>query len=159
MAVSVPAGARLTFLLTYEELLPRRLGRYQLSLGLRPSQLVQNLTLEVSITEQTGISFVKVLPLKTSRLLSRPAEGRRAPESEPRLSSLTLPTAAAGAPASTQVERSSCCARVSYSPSLQQQSSVSSSGLHADFTIQYDVELRDLLGEVQVRKKLLFKIM
>lgn len=75
MAVSVPAGSQLTFLLTYEELLPRRLGRYQLSLGLRPGQLVQNLTLEVSITEPTGISFVKVLPLKTSRLLSSSAEG------------------------------------------------------------------------------------
>lgn len=90
MAVSVPAGARLTFLLTYEELLPRRLGRYQLSLGLRPGQPVQNLTLDVSITEQTGISSVQVLPLKTSRLLSGPAEGRRTPEAEPRLFSLTL---------------------------------------------------------------------
>lgn len=58
------------FSLSYEELLPRRLGRYELSLGLRPGQLVQNLTLDVAITERTGISFIKVLPLKTNRLLS-----------------------------------------------------------------------------------------
>lgn len=75
VAVSVPAGEQMRFLLTYEELLPRRLGRYELSLGLRPGQLVQNLSLEVSITEQTGIAFIKVLPLKTSRLLSSSAQG------------------------------------------------------------------------------------
>ncbi|XP_029689477.1 inter-alpha-trypsin inhibitor heavy chain H6-like isoform X2 [Takifugu rubripes] len=132
VAVSVPAGAQMLFCLTYEELLPRRLGRYELSLGLRPGQLVQNLTLDVSITEQTGLSFVKVLPLKTSRLLSSTAQG----DTE--------------APASTRVEQNPCCARVHYSPSLQQQSSVSPKGVHADFMIQYDVALRDLMGEVQV---------
>lgn len=75
VAVSVPAGAEMSFLLTYEELLPRRLGRYELSLGLRPGQLVQNLSVEVSVTEQTGISFIKVLPLRTSRLLPSAAQG------------------------------------------------------------------------------------
>lgn len=75
VAVSVPAGAEMLFFLSYEELLPRRLGRYELSLGLRPGQLVQNLTVEVSVTEQRGISFIKVLPLKTSRLLSSTAQG------------------------------------------------------------------------------------
>uniref|UniRef100_A0A8P4GI83 Inter-alpha-trypsin inhibitor heavy chain family member 6 n=1 Tax=Dicentrarchus labrax TaxID=13489 RepID=A0A8P4GI83_DICLA len=132
VAVSVPSGARMFFSLSYEELLPRRLGRYELSLGLRPGQPVQNLTLDVSITERTGISFIKVLPLKTSRLLSNTAQGD------------------ADAPASTHVERSASCARVHYSPSLQQQNSISSKGLNADFIIQYDVDLRDLMGEIQV---------
>lgn len=77
VAVSVPSGARMFFSLSYEELLPRRLGRYELSLGLRPGQPVQNLTLDVSITERTGISFIKVLPLKTSRLLSNTAQGKK----------------------------------------------------------------------------------
>lgn len=66
----------MSFSLTYEELLPRRLGRYELSLGLRPGQLVQNLTLDVSILERTGISFIKVPPLRTSRLLSNITEGK-----------------------------------------------------------------------------------
>lgn len=65
----------MSFSLTYEELLPRRLGRYELSLGLRPGQPVQNLTLDVSVTERTGISFIKAFPLKTSRLLSNTARG------------------------------------------------------------------------------------
>uniref|UniRef100_A0A671UIW4 Inter-alpha-trypsin inhibitor heavy chain family member 6 n=1 Tax=Sparus aurata TaxID=8175 RepID=A0A671UIW4_SPAAU len=132
VAVSVPSGARMLFSLSYEELLPRRLGRYELSLGLRPGQPVQNLTLDVSITERTGISFIKVLPLKASRLLSNTAQGD------------------VDAPASTHVERSATCARVRYSPTLQQQNSISSKGLNADFIIQYDVELRDLMGEIQV---------
>ncbi|KAM9350451.1 inter-alpha-trypsin inhibitor heavy chain H6 [Symphorus nematophorus] len=132
VAVSVPSGARMFFSLSYEELLPRRLGRYELSLGLRPGQPVQNLTLDVSIRERTGISFIKVLPLKTSRLLSNTAQG----DAEP--------------PASTHVEQSAGCARVRYSPTLQQQNSISSKGLNADFVIQYDVDLRDLMGEIQV---------
>ncbi|XP_028310018.1 inter-alpha-trypsin inhibitor heavy chain H5 isoform X2 [Gouania willdenowi] len=132
VAVSVPSGTRMSFLLSYEELLPRRLGRYELSLGLRPGQLVPNLTVDVSITERTGISFIKVLPLKTSRLLSNNAQGE------------------AEAPASTRTERSSTCARIHYSPSLQQQSSISLKGLNADFNVQYDVDLKDPMGDVQV---------
>ncbi|XP_068186244.1 inter-alpha-trypsin inhibitor heavy chain H6 isoform X2 [Antennarius striatus] len=133
VAVSVPSGARLLFSLTYEELLPRRLGRYELVLGLRPGQPVQNLTLDVSITERTGFSFIKVLPLKTSRLLTGTAQGDT------------------DVPASTHLEQSADCARIRYSPTLQQQNSISSKGLNADFIIQYDVELRDLIGEVQVQ--------
>lgn len=75
VAVSVPPGAHVSFRLSYEDLLPRRLGRYELSVGLRPGQPVENLTLDVQITERTGISFIKVLPLKTSRLLSNTARG------------------------------------------------------------------------------------
>uniref|UniRef100_A0A3Q3KD92 Inter-alpha-trypsin inhibitor heavy chain family member 6 n=1 Tax=Monopterus albus TaxID=43700 RepID=A0A3Q3KD92_MONAL len=116
VAVSVPSGARMSFSLSYEELLPRRLGHYELSLALRPRQPVQNLTLDVTISERTGISFIK--------------DG--------------------DAPASTHVERSAGCARVCYSPTLQQQISISSKGLDADFIIQYDVDLRDLMGDVQV---------
>ncbi|XP_029011353.1 inter-alpha-trypsin inhibitor heavy chain H6 isoform X2 [Betta splendens] len=132
VAVSVPSGAHMSFSLTYEELLPRRLGRYELSLGLRPGQLVQNLTLDVSIFERSGLGFVKVLPLRTSRLLSNITEG----ESD--------------APGSTHIESSPNCARVRYTPTLQQQNSISSRALDADFIIQYDVDLRDPLGEIQV---------
>lgn len=132
VAVSVPSGARMNFSLTYEELLSRRLGRYELSIGVKPGQLVQNLTLDISISEQTGISFLKVLPLRTSRLLSNTAQGDASP------------------PASTHVEQRVSCAQVLYCPSLQQQTSISAKGLNADFIIQYDVDLRDPIGEVQV---------
>jgi hypothetical protein len=75
MAVSVPSGSRISFSLSYEELLPRRLGRYELILGLRPGGLVTNFTLDVSIAERTGLRFVKALPLKSSRRLSNTVTG------------------------------------------------------------------------------------
>lgn len=132
VAVSVPPGAQMSFSMTYEDLLPRRLGRYELSVGLRPGQPVQNLTVDISITERTGLSFISVLPLKKSRLLSNSSHG------------------GADAPPSARVERTSCCARIHYSPSVQQQTSSSPKGLNADFVVQYDVELSDLIGDVQV---------
>lgn len=75
VAVNVPPGARVSFSLSYEELLSRRLGRYELTLGLRPGQPVQNLSLDVSIAERTGIRFVRALPLRTSRLLTNNVQG------------------------------------------------------------------------------------
>ncbi|KAJ8016968.1 hypothetical protein DPEC_G00012900 [Dallia pectoralis] len=132
VAVSVPPGTQISFSLTYEELLPRRLGHYELSLALRPGRLVRNLTLDVSIAERTGLSFVKVLPLKTSRLLSNTVSDD------------------SKAPASTRILKKPGCASIHYSPSLEQQSSVSPKGLNADYVIQYDVELSDFIGDIQV---------
>uniref|UniRef100_A0A8C9QRY0 Inter-alpha-trypsin inhibitor heavy chain family member 6 n=1 Tax=Scleropages formosus TaxID=113540 RepID=A0A8C9QRY0_SCLFO len=117
VSVSVPSGTRMSFTLSYEELLQRRLGRYELMLGLRPGQPVQNLTLEVTVAERTGLSFFRVLPLRTSRLLSN-----------------TTPN----------------CGHVRYSPTWQQQTSFSPKGLNADFILQYDVKLTDLIGDVQI---------
>uniref|UniRef100_A0A672LS95 Inter-alpha-trypsin inhibitor heavy chain H6-like n=1 Tax=Sinocyclocheilus grahami TaxID=75366 RepID=A0A672LS95_SINGR len=105
VAVNVPPGTRVSFTLTYEELLSRRLGRYELSLGLRPGQPVQNISLDVSISERTGISYIRALPLQTSRLLANKVQGTL---KEPLL------------------------------------------GLNADFVIQYDVEFKDPMGDIQV---------
>lgn len=131
VAVNVPPGARVSFSLSYEELLSRRLGRYELTLGLRPGQPVQNLSLVVSIAERTGISFVRALPLRTSRLLTNNVK-----DAEP--------------PPSTQVQQNPYCAHVHYNPNMQQQKNISPRGLNADFIIQYDVELKDPMGDIQV---------
>ncbi|KAI2649708.1 Inter-alpha-trypsin inhibitor heavy chain H6 [Labeo rohita] len=132
VAVNVPPGTRASFSLTYEELLSRRLGRYELSLGLRPGQPVQNISLDVSISERTGISFIKALPLRTSRLLTNNVHADADP------------------PPSTKVQQSPYCAHVRYTPTIQQQKNISPRGLNADFIIQYDVELKDPMGDIQV---------
>uniref|UniRef100_A0A8C1TJ66 Inter-alpha-trypsin inhibitor heavy chain family member 6 n=1 Tax=Cyprinus carpio TaxID=7962 RepID=A0A8C1TJ66_CYPCA len=132
VAVNVPPGTRVSFSLTYEELLSRRLGRYELSLGLRPGQPVQNLSLDVSMSERTGISFIRALPLRTSRLLTSNAQVDADP------------------PPSTKVEQNPYCAHVHYTPTIQQQKKISPRGLNADFIIQYDVELKDPIGDIQV---------
>ncbi|XP_073679603.1 inter-alpha-trypsin inhibitor heavy chain H6 isoform X1 [Garra rufa] len=132
VAVNVPPGTRVSFSLTYEELLSRRLGRYELSLGLRPGQPVQNISLDVSIAEQTGVSFIRALPLRTSRLLTNNVHADADP------------------PPSTKVEQNPYCAHVRYTPTMQQQKNISPRGLNADFIIQYDVELKDPMGDIQV---------
>ncbi|XP_017343506.1 inter-alpha-trypsin inhibitor heavy chain H6 isoform X2 [Ictalurus punctatus] len=132
VAVSVPPGVHMHFSLMYEELLTRQLGRYELALGLRPGQPVQNLSVDVSIAERTGISFIKVLPLRTSRLLTNTDQ------------------AEAEAPPSTQVQQNLHCAHIHYNPSLQKQRTISPKGISADFVLQYDVEQKDLMGDIQV---------
>lgn len=61
-----------------------------------------------------------------------------------------MPAADADAPASTYIEQNADCARVSYSPTVQQQNSISAKGLDVDFIIQYDVDLADPMGDIQV---------
>lgn len=64
MAVNIPPGNRAVFLLTYEELLRRHLGRYEHVTRLRPSQLVSRLHLEVTVVDHAPISHLEVLPLR-----------------------------------------------------------------------------------------------
>lgn len=53
-------------------------------------------------------------------------------------------------PPSTKVEQNPYCAHVHYTPTIQQQKNISPRGLNADFIIQYDVELKDPMGDIQV---------
>ncbi|KAG2455274.1 ITIH6 inhibitor, partial [Polypterus senegalus] len=133
LAINVEAESQMTFTLTYEELLQRRLGHYEVVLSVRPGQLVSNLTLELSISERTGISFLKVLPLRTTKLLSNTVRGD------------------ANMPPSTKVQQSPNCAHIRFTPTLRDQETYSTStGIAGDFVVQYDVDLKDLIGDVQI---------
>ncbi|XP_064414995.1 inter-alpha-trypsin inhibitor heavy chain H6 [Latimeria chalumnae] len=132
VAVNVEARGQITFTLTYEELLQRRLGRYELSVSVRPQQVVENLTVEITLSERTGFEYVKVLPLRTSKLLSNNLKGD------------------AEMPPSTSVEMMENCAVITFSPTTQEQAAFSSSGVMGDFVVQYDVKLKDLIGDVQI---------
>ncbi|KAM4697127.1 inter-alpha-trypsin inhibitor heavy chain H6 [Rhinophrynus dorsalis] len=132
VSMNVEAGGEMTFTLTYEQLLRRQLGKYEHAVSVRPGQVVQNLTVEVTVSERTGIEYIQVLPLRTSRLMTNTVRG----ETE--------------IPPNTQVEQGTHCARVTFTPSPKEQASHSSSGIAADFVIQYDVTLKDLAGDVQI---------
>lgn len=58
--------------------------------------------------------------------------------------------AEAEAPPSTHVHQNLHCAHIHYNPSLQQQRTISPKGINADFVLQYDVEQKDLMGDIQV---------
>lgn len=63
---------------------------------------------------------------------------------------VSLILADAEPPSSTQVQQNPYCAHVRYNPNMQQQRNVSPKGLNADFIVQYDVELKDPMGDIQV---------
>ncbi|KAK2497999.1 hypothetical protein MC885_021815 [Smutsia gigantea] len=63
----IPSKAQAVFLLSYEELLQRRLGKYEHAVSVRPQQLVGRLTVEVDVLERSGIRALEVLQLQTSR--------------------------------------------------------------------------------------------
>ncbi|XP_070592911.1 inter-alpha-trypsin inhibitor heavy chain H6 [Erythrolamprus reginae] len=132
VSTSVEAGGKVAFELTYEELLQRHLGKYQHAISIRPQQLVRNLTVELSISERTGIDHVRVLPLRTSRLMTNTLQGE------------------ADMPPSTRVEKGRHCAWIVFSPTLQEQEAFSSSGIVGDFVVQYDVAMPDVAGDIQI---------
>uniref|UniRef100_A0A8C8SXU1 Inter-alpha-trypsin inhibitor heavy chain family member 6 n=1 Tax=Pelusios castaneus TaxID=367368 RepID=A0A8C8SXU1_9SAUR len=132
VSASVSAGNQVSFELSYEELLHRHLGKYQHAVSVRPRQVVGNLTVEVSISERTGIDYVHVLPLRTSRLLTNTLRGD------------------ADVPPSTRVEKGSHCAWIVFTPTPQEQAAFSSAGIMGDFVVQYDVALPDVAGDVQI---------
>uniref|UniRef100_A0A0E9RCK8 Uncharacterized protein n=1 Tax=Anguilla anguilla TaxID=7936 RepID=A0A0E9RCK8_ANGAN len=50
------AHSKVTFELTYEELLKRRLGQYELLIKARPTQVVKDFKIEVRVFEQQRAS-------------------------------------------------------------------------------------------------------
>ncbi|XP_049894656.1 inter-alpha-trypsin inhibitor heavy chain H3-like [Epinephelus moara] len=59
-SVNVAAHKKVTFELTYEELLKRRLGKYKLQIHAQPMQPVKDFKVDVHINEQAGINFIEV---------------------------------------------------------------------------------------------------
>ncbi|KAM7339224.1 hypothetical protein ACRRTK_002708 [Alexandromys fortis] len=132
ISTRLAAGTEVTFVLAYEELLQRHQGQYQLMVSLRPGQLVRKLTVEIAVSERTGIAYVHIPPLRTSR------------------ASTNNQTSEGDLPPSTRIKRAETCVHITFSPTLQDQSAFSSSGIMADFTVQYDVVMEDIIGDVQI---------
>ncbi|XP_062401347.1 inter-alpha-trypsin inhibitor heavy chain H3-like isoform X2 [Sardina pilchardus] len=59
-SVTIAAHSKVTFELTYEELLRRRLGKYELLINAQPGQIVKDFKINVNIYEQPGINFLEV---------------------------------------------------------------------------------------------------
>lgn len=66
-SVFIPRKMQARFLLHYEELLQRRLGKYEYTVSIRPQQLVGRLRVEVNILENSGIISLEVPPLRNSK--------------------------------------------------------------------------------------------
>uniref|UniRef100_A0A8D0A615 Inter-alpha-trypsin inhibitor heavy chain 3 n=1 Tax=Sander lucioperca TaxID=283035 RepID=A0A8D0A615_SANLU len=72
-AVTVAAHKKVTFELTYEELLKRKLGKYELQIHARPMQPVKDFKVDVYINEKAGINFIEIKGgLSTNALSLKP---------------------------------------------------------------------------------------
>uniref|UniRef100_A0A667ZLL4 Inter-alpha-trypsin inhibitor heavy chain 5 n=1 Tax=Myripristis murdjan TaxID=586833 RepID=A0A667ZLL4_9TELE len=131
MAVSIPGRNRAVFLLTYEELLQRRLGRYEHVTSLRPLQLVSRLSLEVTVVDHSPITHLEVLPLRNGKSTSASSAG-----SNP--------------PITTAIKQEKNFCKITFSPNIVQQAKITTNGNLGDFVIRYDVEREMGIGDIQV---------
>uniref|UniRef100_A0A8C2GW72 Zgc:112265 n=1 Tax=Cyprinus carpio TaxID=7962 RepID=A0A8C2GW72_CYPCA len=124
-SVTVAAFSKVTFELTYEELLKRRLGKYELLINAQPMQPVADFKMDVHIQEKPRISFLEVKgDLSTGDLTN-----------------------------AIKITRADKDAWVTFYPTRDQQTTCRScgeNGLNGDLLITYDVERQNPQGEVVV---------
>uniref|UniRef100_A0AAR2LS81 Inter-alpha-trypsin inhibitor heavy chain 3 n=1 Tax=Pygocentrus nattereri TaxID=42514 RepID=A0AAR2LS81_PYGNA len=58
VSVNIAANSNVKFTLTYEELLQRRFGKYEIMIRVKPKQLVQHFEIAADIYEPQGIAFL-----------------------------------------------------------------------------------------------------
>uniref|UniRef100_UPI003AAD0594 inter-alpha-trypsin inhibitor heavy chain H3-like isoform X1 n=2 Tax=Centroberyx gerrardi TaxID=166262 RepID=UPI003AAD0594 len=125
VSVNIAANSNVAFILTYEELLQRKLGQYEILTRVKPKQLVQNFQIVADIYEPQGIAFVDAYGTFLSNEL--------------------LPL----------VEKTvtNTKAHISFSPTLDQQRKCPGCDgtlLEGDFVIKYDVNRAKSLGDIQI---------
>ncbi|XP_043107936.1 inter-alpha-trypsin inhibitor heavy chain H3a [Puntigrus tetrazona] len=123
--VNVAADSSVIFVLTYEELLKRQFGKYELMIRVKPKQLVQHFEIVADIFEPQGIAFVdaygtfitnELLPLVEKTVTDKKAH-------------------------------------VSFSPTMDQQRKCTECDgtlIDGDFFIKYDVNRAQDIGDIQI---------
>uniref|UniRef100_A0A2R9CGT4 Inter-alpha-trypsin inhibitor heavy chain 5 n=1 Tax=Pan paniscus TaxID=9597 RepID=A0A2R9CGT4_PANPA len=129
----IPSKDKAAFFLSYEELLQRRLGKYEHSISVRPQQLSGRLSVDVNILESAGIASLEVLPLHNSR---QRGSGRGEDDSGP--------------PPSTVINQNETFANIIFKPTVVQQARIAQNGILGDFIIRYDVNREQSIGDIQV---------
>uniref|UniRef100_A0A4W4EAP3 Inter-alpha-trypsin inhibitor heavy chain H3 n=1 Tax=Electrophorus electricus TaxID=8005 RepID=A0A4W4EAP3_ELEEL len=125
VSVNIAAHSGVTFTLTYEELLQRRFGNYEIMIRVKPKQLVQEFQIVADIHEPQGIAFLdaygtfitnELLPLVEKTVTDKKAH-------------------------------------VSFSPTIDQQRKCPDCDgtlIDGDFFIKYDVKRTQGIGDVQI---------
>ncbi|XP_062842335.1 inter-alpha-trypsin inhibitor heavy chain H3 [Trichomycterus rosablanca] len=125
VSVNIAANSSVTFTLMYEELLQRRLGKYELIIRVKPKQLVQHFEIVADIYEPQGITFLDTnVTFITNDLL--PLVSKSVTDKK---------------------------AHVSFSPTLDQQRKCphcDATLIDGDFIITYDVNRTENIGDIQI---------
>ncbi|XP_078517769.1 inter-alpha-trypsin inhibitor heavy chain H3-like isoform X1 [Lissotriton helveticus] len=125
VSVSIAPSGKVTFQLTYEELLKRVFGKYEMLIRVKPKQLVNQFQIDVHISETQTITFLEA---EASFLTNQLKE--------------TVKKSVAGKEG-----------HVSFSPTVDEQRSCAecpTSLLDGDFLIKYDVDRTNSAGEIQI---------
>ncbi|XP_039627099.1 inter-alpha-trypsin inhibitor heavy chain H4-like isoform X12 [Polypterus senegalus] len=125
VSVTVAAHSKVTFELTYEELLKRNLGNYDIVIKVSPQQLVKNFKIDVDISESQGISFLDVQGKFLTQELNNAIQ-------------------------KTVTEDK---AHISFAPTIDQQRKCpecQESILDGEFIIKYDVKRETSIGNIQI---------
>ncbi|XP_061543153.1 inter-alpha-trypsin inhibitor heavy chain H3-like [Phycodurus eques] len=125
VSVNIAAESNIIFVLTYEELLQRKQGQYEILTRVKPKQPVQDFQITVSIFEPQGLTSVDATAtFLTNQLL-------------PLVDKTVTNTKA----------------HITFSPTMEQQRicpSCEGTRVEGDFIVKYDVKREESLGEVQV---------
>ncbi|NXG28284.1 ITIH5 inhibitor, partial [Dromaius novaehollandiae] len=132
-SIIIPRKMQANFLLHYEELLQRRLGKYEYTVSIRPQQLVGRLRVEVNILENSGIISLEVPPLRNSK---HKGNGKVEGDTSP--------------PPSTVIGHTKTLAKVTFSPNVVEQTKIARNGILGDFIVRYDVNRELSVGDVQI---------
>nr|XP_033814740.1 inter-alpha-trypsin inhibitor heavy chain H5 [Geotrypetes seraphini] len=130
---TIPGRNTVVFLLTYEELLQRRLGMYEHAVSVRPLQLVGKLLVEVTVFENLGFTSLEVPPLQNAK---QRGSSRKTDKLAP--------------PPSTAINQTKNFAKVTFNPNIVQQAKIAQNGILGDFLIRYDVNRDQSVGDIQV---------
>uniref|UniRef100_A0A4W6FDR8 Inter-alpha-trypsin inhibitor heavy chain 3 n=1 Tax=Lates calcarifer TaxID=8187 RepID=A0A4W6FDR8_LATCA len=125
VSVNVAAKSNVTFVLTYEELLQRKLGQYEILTRVKPKTPVNEFQIVADIYEPQGIAFIDVHATFLSNDLLPLVE-------------------------KTVTEKK---AHISFSPTMEQQRTCPSCDgtlIDGDFIIKYDVNRAKNLGDIQI---------
>ncbi|NXC05206.1 ITIH3 inhibitor, partial [Orthonyx spaldingii] len=115
VSVNIKAASKVTFELTYEELLKRQFGKYEMFIKVKPKQLVKDFEIEVDIFEPQGLTELEAegtfITNELQNTIKKTFSGKKG--------------------------------HISFKPTLDQQrtcANCSQSVLDGDFTVKYDVK-------------------
>nr|CAD7446721.1 unnamed protein product [Timema bartmani] len=121
VSVNIEREKKVTFNLTYEELLRRELSVYNHAININPGQIVPDLSVEVYINESSKITTLKVPALKESNEINQE-------------------NAAQGNPLANIERPSDTSAIIRWAPTPEEQKQLNSEGVKGQLVVRYDVD-------------------
>lgn len=131
VSANVEGNDKVRFRLTYEELLQRRIGKYEHTIHVNPGQIVNDFKIEVFIQESLPVVHVRVPKIKTDPNAIQSQEVNpdvqiAIDDSDP-----------------TKVN-------VTFTPDTKMQKEFGENGISGEFMVEYDVDRKEQGNEIQV---------